>query len=132
MQETVLAASSSDYRRWWYCHRLAREGFVIRTANDAIECLAELRHSAPDVLILETPLLWGGADGVLDALATEPELAETRVLLVTVKNEAGEMYRISRYAVDDVLSRVEIESRLIDHLHRLLRDNGIRACPLSV
>lgn len=127
MQINVLAASSSEYRRWWYDHHLSREGFLVRIAADAIDCLTLVRQEAPDVLILETPLHRGGADSVLDALASEPALNRPRILLVTVRDDAGEMYRVSRHTVDDVLTRVELEAQLVVHLHRLLRREGIPA-----
>lgn len=127
MPVNVLAASSSEYRRWWYDHHLSREGFLVRIANDAMDCLAQLQQETPDILILETPLHRGGADSVLDVLASDPASSRPRILLVTVRDDAGEIYRVSRHTVDDVLTRVELEAQLVVHLHRLLSGGGVRA-----
>ena len=48
---------------------LTSRGYAIELALDGIECLASLERTAPDALLLEWDLPWGGGAG-----ATEPEV----------------------------------------------------------
>ena len=52
-----LRSAGDDY--------LTDHGYVVATATGGVECLTLLREFTPDVVILDTDLLWGGADGVV-------------------------------------------------------------------
>ena len=47
-----------------------------------MECLKALRETPPDVLVLDTELKWGGADGVLAVMDEEDGLSKIPVVLL--------------------------------------------------
>jgi len=61
----------------------SRSGWRVETSGDGIECLAQLRQSTPQVLILDLQLLWGGADGLLSVMRDNAALAEIPVILTS-------------------------------------------------
>ncbi len=65
-----------------YSELLGREGYEVEVATGGLECMAKLRRSRPDVLVLAWDLPWGGAAGVLSCLRDEG-LPEPGVVLTT-------------------------------------------------
>ena len=61
-----------------YREPLLREGFELATASSGLEGLDLLRQRAPDVLVFDPQLPWGGGDGVLDIMASIPTLRPFR------------------------------------------------------
>ena len=71
--------------------RLVLDMFASMTAADGVGCAARLREFAPDVVILDTDLLWGGADGVLARLRVGGDPC-TPVVLLTGRSAAPPRY----------------------------------------
>jgi DNA-binding response OmpR family regulator len=66
-----------------------------------LECIESLRAAVPEVLVLELNLLWGGEDGVLSMIGDEPALRPNCVMIVAQSRNAGALYRLSGFKVDD-------------------------------
>jgi DNA-binding response OmpR family regulator len=64
-----------------YQRYFSRLGWMVQTAQGAIECLELFQRRLPDVLVLDLRLPWGGADGLLAVMREEPELARVSVIL---------------------------------------------------
>lgn len=62
---------------------LLLRGYEVETATGGVECLNKLRRCEEPILVLESELPWGGADGVLAVLREEPQLANTPVILTS-------------------------------------------------
>jgi CheY-like chemotaxis protein len=58
-------------------------GHEAEIASDGLECITILRDFAPDVLLLERDLLWGGSDGVLAQMRDDPLIPRIPVILMT-------------------------------------------------
>jgi PAS domain S-box-containing protein len=73
---------------------LAREGFDVVTAKDGEEGLAFARRLRPALITLD--VLMPGLDGwsVLQALKTDPELAEVPVVMLTIVDEKNKGYAL--------------------------------------
>jgi DNA-binding response OmpR family regulator len=67
----VLVADADVGRAQSYRRFLMEEGYQVETTTGAVECLLRLHDACPDVLLLSTSLLWGGADGLLETLWEE-------------------------------------------------------------
>ncbi len=80
---SVLLAESQRRLRIDYERSLRSAGFAVEIAPDAMECLARLRQSPPDVLVLDSHLPWGGGDGVLALMREEPSVPLVPTLLRT-------------------------------------------------
>jgi len=61
---------------------LSQCGHDVLIAHDALECASILRGSNPLVVVLDSELLWGGADGVIAMMLEDPRLSQTSVILV--------------------------------------------------
>ena len=60
----------------------AAHGYCVRVASGGVECLMALRETTPDVLVLDTELRWGGADGVLAVMDEEHHLSTIPIVLL--------------------------------------------------
>jgi DNA-binding response OmpR family regulator len=58
-------------------------GHEALVASSGLECIACLRDCPPDVLVLDSELLWGGIEGVLEFMDAEPTLYTIPVILIT-------------------------------------------------
>ena len=98
----ALVASAQDRVLSACQQHLPSDEFEVRTVGSGIECLEALRESHVDVLILDTALPWGGADGILELLKGADGVDyQPLVFLVATEVSADMLYRVSRYRVDD-------------------------------
>lgn len=67
----VLIADGDN--RWLDAARrvFSQCGYPVETATDGLECLAKMHEQAPDVLIVEVDIPWGGGDGVVAELSDD-------------------------------------------------------------
>lgn len=61
---------------------LADWGYEVETSTDGLDCVAKLRDAAPEMLVLDLELPWGGGDGVLAWLREESSAPKIPVLLI--------------------------------------------------
>ncbi len=97
----VLIADRDAFLLAMYGEHLGRYGAEVATATTGLACLERLRDFAPDVLVLDPAILWGGGDGVLAAMHEEPQIRPASVLLITHGGNRSLLYRLSSYRVDD-------------------------------
>lgn len=65
------------------CRRyLTARGFEVATVGNALQCHECLQQTAPEVLILDPDLLWGGGDGILDCFLDRVSSRAMVVILV--------------------------------------------------
>jgi len=107
----ILIASSSAFRRGLYEDAVHGLGHDVSLADGGVACVQQLRLRAPELLLLEAPLLWGGCDGVLDCLQNQ-EARPTRVIVVAAGNGSIDWFQLSRFRVDDVLFRLPTAQEL--------------------
>jgi DNA-binding response OmpR family regulator len=66
-------------------------GFHVETASDGLQCLGRLRELPPDILVLQSDLLWGGGDGVLAWLRDDSPRWPKTVVLTSDRSATDEM-----------------------------------------
>ena len=120
MAVRVLIADSDEFTATTYADCLRQRGAIVTTASTGLECLARLHDFAPDVLVLEPELLWGGGDGVLAVIHEQPELRPTYVVLVSYARDRSLLHRVSRFKADDYQVKPLSAARLANRLSRLL------------
>ena len=76
----VLMADPDESLHPVYRVPLLQEGFEVAAASSGLECVARLRERAPDILVLEPQLPWGGGEGVLAMMGEVPQLAAVPVV----------------------------------------------------
>lgn len=80
MRPSLLIADSDESLAELYQRFFVDHGYRVATAATGLDCLHTLRAFAPDILILDQELPWGGGDGVLALMRREPNLAPIPVI----------------------------------------------------
>lgn len=129
----VLLAGPNNYRWRAYHETLDASGFSSRLASNGLECVAALRVFRPNVLVLDPNILWGGGDGVLAVRDEERGLNQNLVMILTAGCEPSLLYRMSDYAIDDLvwqpISSLDLKRRL-ERLLDLERTFANQAAPV--
>ena len=125
MSVRILIADPDGFVSASYRDCLCQRGATVDTATTGLECLEKLREFAPEVLVLEPDLLWGGGDGVLAVIHEQPELRPAFVMLVSHASDRGLLHRVSRFKVDDYQRKPLTAARLADRIGKLLRSQGV-------
>ena len=109
-----------------YCERLSAEGFTVMATSNGVECVTKLRSHAPDMLVLDPSLPWGGGDGVLARMAEETDLPRVPVLLLSTSSEldkmsiqsgspfSSPMHDLRKLSLSAATSIIEFQSKPID------------------
>lgn len=105
MQTRLLVAASSYHRRLRYILEMAAYGFEVRCVSNAMECLEHLRQGCTDALLVESDLLWGGAEGVLAVRAEDSQLSAIPVVLVASERVSPEIYSLARFSIQGFFVR---------------------------
>ena len=116
----VLMADPDEALPTVYREPLLREGFELVTASSGLECVARLRECAPDVLVLEPRMPWGGGDGVLAMMGEDPDLAIIPVMVLTSCRNAYALNGVARFPVSDYHVKPLAPDRLAGRLRSLL------------
>jgi carbon storage regulator CsrA len=116
MSVRILIADRDEFLLATYREHLTRHGAVMATATTGLSCMNRLREFAPDVLVLDPSLLWGGGDGVLAVLHEEPEIRPTSVLLLTHAGNRSLLYRLSSLRVDDFQTKPFSPTQLMERI----------------
>ncbi len=98
---------------------LRREGFAVRCAGDGAEGLAMARQLRPVAILLDVMMPRMDGWAVLSALKSDPELAETPVVMVTVVQERGLAFSLG---AEDYLNKPVRWDRLKRVLDRFRRE----------
>lgn len=132
MRTQLVVATPSEFRREWYLTELAEFGFDVVAVSDGLECIERLREDHPDVLLLESSLQWGGADGILSARNEDPELLAIPVILMAVDGVSTEVYRLARFSVQGYYGRLPPVAVLAASLRRAVQEAAENRNSLAV
>jgi CheY-like chemotaxis protein len=120
---TLLVAHSDHYLLEHLVLGLEQSGFSVHDANSGINCLTKLRCVRPEVLLLDPNLLWGGGDGVLATMVSNPALVSIPVLLLVTFETDMELANSLRTSVSDVLSLPSSKQVIADRCLELAETN---------
>ena len=102
----ILVASSSTFRQRTYRDAVESSGHHVSVVSGGVECVARIQTESPDLLIMEAPLFWGGAEGVLQALQDSRPQREVPVILVATGVGSIDWFQLSRFRIENLLFRV--------------------------
>lgn len=110
-------------------YHLARESYVVRTANTGAEALEALERERPDLIVLD--LMLPGMSGleVLQAVRERPETSEVPVILLTARKEEADRIEGLRLGADDYVAKPFSPQELVLRVGAILR--RIRQLPPS-
>ena len=117
----VLMADPDESLPPVYGASLGEEGFEVVPARSGLECVARLRESVPDVLVLEPQLPWGGGEGVLALMGESPDLAMVPVMILTSGRDPHVLNRVARFPISEYHLKPLAPDRLAGRLRALLR-----------
>ena len=119
MSVRILIADRDEFLSTTFCEYLSRHGAVVATAATGLACIDRLRDFAPDVLVLDPSLLWGGGDGVLAVMHEEPRIRPASVLLLTQGGNRSLLYQLSSFRVDDYQTKPVSPRQLMERIRTL-------------
>ena len=122
----VLMADPDRSVHFAYRGPLLQDGFELATASTGLECVARLRERAPDVLVLEPQLPWGGGEGVLAMMGEVPQLATVPVMVLTSCRDARLLEAVARFPVSDYQLKPLAPDRLAGRLRTILAHPKLR------
>jgi DNA-binding response OmpR family regulator len=105
---------------------LFQEGFELVSAVSGLECVARMRERAPDLLVLEPQLPWGGGEGVLAVMGEVPQLATVPVMILTSCRDPRLLNAVSRFPVSDYQLKPLAADRLAVRLRAILAHPKLR------
>jgi DNA-binding response OmpR family regulator len=113
-----------------YTARLQAEGYQISTASNGEEALAVAVKERPDLIILDIMMPRISGFDVLDIIRTTPQIAHTRVVMMTALSAPEDRERGEKLGVDEYLvkSQVTLED-VVATIKRVLGEGG--AAPAS-
>jgi DNA-binding response OmpR family regulator len=99
---------------------LKREGYAVSVARDGQAGLDAIRASRPDLVVLDVmmPRLDGFA--VLEAVRADPEIRETRILMLTAKGREADQKKGMGLGADAYMSKPFSTYELVDRVRELL------------
>jgi DNA-binding response OmpR family regulator len=122
----VLMADPDESLQPLYRERLSQEGFQATAVLSGLECIARLRERAPDVLVLEPQLPWGGGEGVLAMMGEISALATIPVMVLTSCRDSRLMEAVGRFPVSDYQLKPLAADRLAVRLRAILAHPKLR------
>lgn len=91
MNKTVLVVDDQPHIVRLIQVNLEKEGFQVVTAGDGVEGLARFREVKPDLVILDVIMPRKDGFEVLREIKADEELAETPVVMLTVKTHNADI-----------------------------------------
>ncbi len=91
-----------------YSARLEAEGYTVTTASNGEEALAVAVKERPDLIILDVMMPRISGFDVLDIVRTTPEIAHTRVIMMTALSAPEDRERGEKLGVDQYLVKSQV------------------------
>jgi DNA-binding response OmpR family regulator len=117
---------------------LSARGYNVETTSDGLDCLEKLRRLAPEVLVLDLELRWGGGDGLLARLREESTRPWIPVVLTATAGYPQDLAAFIEPPVVDYLPKPFALTALLDRVRSAVattrrgqpsRWNQEAACP---
>lgn len=102
-------------------YNLEREGYACRKATHGDAALAEVRRSAPDLIVLDRMLPGRSGDEVVSELRRDPRTAGIPVLMLTAKAEESDELVGFALGADDYVTKPFSMKLLLARVSALLR-----------
>jgi len=131
MSLRVLIADPDEYLLGDYRDYLEQHGFDVVTTTTGLACVWGLRNCAPDVLVLEPSIPWGGGDGVLAMMHEEHDIPLVPVIVLTYGQDRGVLYRLGPSKIDDYQVKPMRAKRLAERILAVARRGQFETSPLE-
>lgn len=143
MAKLLLVEDDISLRDVYYA-RLQAEGFDLAVASNGEEALAAAVKERPDLIILDVMMPRISGFDVLDIIRTTPEIAHTRVIMMTAlgspeDRERGEKLGVDKYLVksqvtlEDVVGTIKkvLETPAVNNNEEILGQPAVEQAPAT-
>lgn len=107
MAKILLVEDDISLRDVYYA-RLQAEGFELAVASNGEEALAAAVKERPDLIVLDVMMPRISGFDVLDIIRTTPEIAHTRVIMMTALGSPDDRERGEKLGVDKYLVKSQV------------------------
>ena len=126
MSATILIADDDSNIVQALRFLMEKEGYVVRVATDGEAALAAVARHRPDVLLLDVMMPRRNGFDVCKAIRADPDLAGTRIIMLSAKGLAGERERGLRAGADDYVTKPFSTRELILRVNEMMRQDAAR------
>jgi DNA-binding response OmpR family regulator len=124
----VLIADRDEELLEAYGRFLANGEVEALLVSRGVDCVARLRDSRPDVLVLETGLLWGRADDVLAWMHSRRHGPAVPVILLATENQPDQLCRALDFPIDEFLVKPVGPQELLKKIRLVLDGRSPSRC----
>ncbi len=128
----VLLADTDKALLASYRDCLSRNGFLVATATSGLECVAQLRKFAPELVVLNPDIPWGSGDGVLACMHEDADVPLVPVVVLADHYGDDNLYPVGVFPVRAYYSKPLPPSVLAESIRRLLKKQIARRSARSV
>lgn len=111
---TVLIADADQDLCNLYHQFFAQHGWRVHTTGTGLDCLLRLGKCVPHLLIIDSQLPWGGADGVLAVIREDSDLAGVPVVVTAAAADGAAVAGLVSPPVVHTLAKPFALSALLD------------------
>jgi DNA-binding response OmpR family regulator len=99
---------------------LKREGFTVSVASDGEEALVKVRAERPDLVLLDVMMPKKNGFDVCQEIRADPELHDTRILMLTAKGRETEIAKGLALGADHYITKPFSTRDLVATVKKLL------------
>jgi DNA-binding response OmpR family regulator len=106
-----------------YCDFLSRMGYEVAEAMDGLRCMNILQNFAPDLVVVDPALPWGGGEGVVAWMREECNLPDVPILALNTRSSQAPIFFVT-IPVDMYLQTPPAPEQLAKAVRWLLGQNS--------
>ena len=103
---------------------MQQAGHTVRTARDGEAALAALQESVPDLVLLDVMMPKKDGYEVLQAIRTNPEWKQVKVVMLTAKGREVEREKGLSLGADDYVTKPFATQELVAKVRQVLGEGG--------
>lgn len=107
-KKKILLVEDDEALAKVYKSRLDLEGFETREVNNGEDALSAAMEFKPDLILLDAMMPKISGFDVLDILRNTPEIADTRVIMLTALSQPKDKERAESLGVNDYLVKSQV------------------------
>ena len=106
--KVILLVEDDDNLANVYATRLEAEGFVAKRVANGEDALQMALQVKPDLILLDIMMPKVSGFDVLDILRKTPEVAQTKIIMLTALSQDSDRERAKQLGVDDYLIKSQV------------------------
>lgn len=99
---------------------LQREGYAVSVATDGAAALAAIEAGRPDLVLLDVMMPLKSGFEVCASVRANPELAATRILMLSAKGREADLAKGMAMGADDYMTKPFATRELVERVAQML------------